>query len=389
MLRMNRKRRGILILLAAGFVPVVALALWLREPGHDFVEVLGLPTIVGLAALMVVLAAVGVGFLRSARGGPGEVAPADYRHAWRLFAAIGLLLAVAATVRALAIPETFGEQGFYRGAALADARERAPRHVGQAACAECHEEQAALHDKDVHLHVSCESCHGPGAAHVESEGEGGIRVPKGKEPCLVCHQLDQARPGAFPQIRWREHYEFVGVADESVACTACHDPHEPLFLDRDLRSARLHPLVHRCGDCHTGDIDAAQARPAEHPAIFECSYCHAGVVADFATRTHQEVRCTTCHLFVKESDFAGRIIRDADPRFCLLCHRAAPFRSADAAPPSIEWPAHLEDVGEEDATPSTPCITCHRDAIHAPPPAARASAEPGEAPGDEDDDDGE
>lgn len=368
---MSAKRRGILFLLAAGLVPVAAVGLWLRDPTHDFVEALGLPTIVGLCALAVVLAAVGLGFLRAAGRSPDEAGPAaDYRHAWRLFAAIGLLLVVAAGARALAIPDSFGDVGFYRAAALAEARERQPRHVGESTCRECHDEEADLHDKDVHLHVACETCHGPGGKHAEAEGEGNIIVPKGKEPCLVCHRLDQARPGAFPQIRWEDHYKYVGVADTSVGCTACHNPHEPLFLDRDVSKARLHPLIHRCGDCHVGGMDEAQPKPEGHPATFECSYCHEAVVKDFADRTHQDVRCTTCHLFVKDSEYAGRIIRDADPRFCLLCHREAPFRSDDAAPPSIEWPAHLEDVGEEDAKPTTPCIECHRDAIHAPRPGA-------------------
>ena len=53
--------------------------------------------------------------------------------------------------------------------------------------------------------------------------------------------------------------------------------------------------------------------------------CHGDVVEDFASRTHAEVRCTTCHIFFRETQDAGRILRDADPRFCLLCHRAADF----------------------------------------------------------------
>ena len=45
----------------------------------------------------------------------------------------------------------------------------------------------------------CESCHGPGGAHVESEGDPAAIVGKGKivmeKQCLSCH--DERRVGAF------------------------------------------------------------------------------------------------------------------------------------------------------------------------------------------------
>jgi hypothetical protein len=292
-----------------------------------------------------------------------EHKPSSYRHIIRLFAFIGAILIAALVTRSLLVPESFGILGHYRMNAIEEAREREPRHVGQTVCAECHDDVAALHAKDAHAGVSCETCHGPGATHVVADGEGGIRRPAGKRLCLVCHRLMLARPGEFPQIDPAAHYRFVGVKDPDTDCTACHDPHEPLYMDRDLRTARLHPLIHRCRDCHAGRTDEALARPADHPAIFQCDYCHAEVAADFSTRPHKDVQCTTCHLFFRESDFAGRIIRDADPRFCLLCHRAADFRSDDS-PPGISWPEHREDMAEDASDRRQRCIDCHQDRIH-------------------------
>ncbi len=101
-------------------------------------------------------------------------------------------------------------------------------------------------------------------------------------------------------------------------------------------------------------------RPKNHPAIFECKYCHSSVVKDFATRSHKKLRCTTCHIYFKETAWSGRIIRDADPRFCLLCHRGAKFRAEDA-PPSIEWPSHREDMGDGPEDANKRCIDCHQD----------------------------
>lgn len=305
---------------------------------------------------------------------------ADYRHTVLLFVLLGVGLIGALVIRSLLVPDTFGELGSFRAAALGDARAPGTMHIGVAGCGECHEEVLALHAKDAHLAVDCEDCHGPGRMHAQDPEAHAVIKPDGKQACLECHRALLARPGWFPQIETAAHYAFVGVADAATACTACHDPHEPLYMDRDIHSARLHPMIHRCRDCHPNRQNEGQARPADHPPIFECAYCHAPVVNDFAERAHAEVRCTTCHIFFRLSEDAGRILRDADPRFCLLCHRNADFRSDDG-PPGIEWPGHLDDVAEAEADRKKRCIDCHRDRIHltqAPPKAPAAQAMPGQ-----------
>ena len=79
-------------------------------------------------------------------------------------------------------------------------------------------------------------------------GDAPVRRPEGREACLACHLLLPERPGDFPQVVPAEHYRFVGVADPGTHCTACHDPHEPLFMDRDLRQARLQEHAGNGGD---------------------------------------------------------------------------------------------------------------------------------------------
>jgi hypothetical protein len=176
--------------------------------------------------------------MKPAPASPGGGRP-DYRHVIPLFLLLGGGLLAGFGIQRLALPATFGAFGPYRGTAVHEARDARPiGHVGESRCAECHDDKAKLHDKDVHSRVPCETCHGPGGAHVAAEGDGPIRVPKGKDACLVCHRRLDGRPGDFPQIRWQEHYRAAGVTDESIACTACHDPHEPLFMDRDVRAAR-------------------------------------------------------------------------------------------------------------------------------------------------------
>jgi hypothetical protein len=322
----------------------------------------------------VILVAVGVSRVRDARqAARGEPLPeVSYRHTRRLFLVIGIVLGGALVARALAVPRTFGEFGYYRGAAVADAMNHTPRHIGNEACGDCHPDELALHDKDAHATVPCEDCHGPGVDHADKPEDVHLVKPKTKQFCLICHQVLSARPGAFPQIAWRDHYKFVGVKDPSTECIACHSPHEPLFMDRDIRTARLHPLIQRCRDCHQGGMDEKTVRPANHPAIFECNYCHGKIVKDAATRKHAGIQCTTCHLFTKVSDFAGRIIRDADPRFCLLCHRRTPFRDPNVRP-LIDWPGHLTEVKATGKDAEKRCIDCHQNRIHVVPSAEKVS----------------
>ncbi|MGM0578624.1 MAG: hypothetical protein ACQEXJ_23065 [Myxococcota bacterium] len=320
--------------------------------------------------------------LRAPSGGGEGAEPLDYRHVARLFTATaGVALLMGAGLEGM-MPEGFGETGFYRAGAVADARAGTSRHVGEAACAECHDEQVRLHDKDAHARVACEVCHGPGVRHeewhrandpaadVEAPEEARMRIRDDRDWCLHCHEVDPARPGSFPQIAWREHMEVSGVRDEDIPCGTCHDPHEPLFMGRDLREARLHPLVHRCEDCHGAGMDEDRPLPDRHVATFECSYCHEEISRKTLETPHADLDCTTCHVFFKESAFAGRIVRDTDPQFCLLCHAKADFRSEDA-PPGISWPSHRDVMARSDEDDRQHCVECHRPVLHWPEEAPK------------------
>lgn len=286
----------------------------------------------------------------------------DYRHAYPVLLIAALAVGSALTIRTFLVPKTFGDYGYYRGAAVEEEKARLPRHAGRDACAKCHDDIAATHAKDAHASIECESCHGPGWEHiVNSDVE--VPRPNSKGECLTCHRLLDARPGSFPQVDWQKHYQFVGVKDPGVACVRCHSAHEPLYMDHDLRTARLHPLVHGCGECHTGRTDTSLKKPPTHPTIFQCEYCHADLAKSFAKGAHTKVGCKTCHLFIRETSFSGRIVRNADPRFCLLCHRKTDFKSP-SGPPTIAWPSHIKDVSSDTPDPKRTCVSCHQEQIH-------------------------
>jgi len=116
----------------------------------------------------------------------------------------------------------------------------------------------------------CESCHGPGAEHVERGGGKGVAIfvfnkaSAAKErstKCLACHE--ETNTLAF----WNMNRHNT----EDVACDDCHSIHSargPKFLKIN------EPYV--CFDCHR-DIRAAMNKQSHHPVRegrIKCSDCH-------------------------------------------------------------------------------------------------------------------
>jgi predicted CXXCH cytochrome family protein len=360
---------------AFGFAVALTLAVVIMARADAVAgrPVFGLATIALAAAFAVLATTIGLaGLLAGRREEPAEGAGVrgSWSHVVRLGVVLLLVVGAAIVVRAVLVPESYGRYGYYRGDAAREAMFAAvPRHVGRTMCAGCHTREGSLIAKDVHGGIECESCHGPGGDHVASirpddpanREHVALFIPQTQEPCLWCHRRLAARPSPFPQIDPAEHFRFLGVSDPQTPCMRCHNPHEPLFLDRPLREARLHPVIQQCRDCHADAVAADVPRPDDHPVVFECRYCHPEVAADFASRPHASLGCSRCHLYHRESDTAGRIVKNRDPRFCLLCHRRNPFRGP-GAPPLIDWPAHREQLAP--GNESVDCVDCHLDRIH-------------------------
>ena len=113
-------------------------------------------------------------------------------------------------------------------------------YAGAETCALCHKAEVDGFNKDPHAKlalehsgkgVTCESCHGPGRAHVES---GGVATqifqftkatPKQVEKkCLSCHV------GEHPNFERTVHGEAL------ISCTSCHSIHKfESSLERDRR----------------------------------------------------------------------------------------------------------------------------------------------------------
>lgn len=174
-------------------------------------------------------------------------------------------------------------------------------YVGQDTCATCHEDVAKKFGTNPHSRlalehagkgVTCESCHGPGKAHVEGGGDVTkiVRFDKASskqidETCLGCHA------GTHPNFERSPH------AKADLSCISCHSVHEAK-TDVALLKASQPEL---CFQCHA-DQKPAFGMPFHHPVnegVVKCADCH-DVHGTFQPNNvrataDQNAICTKCH----------------------------------------------------------------------------------------------
>ncbi len=162
-------------------------------------------------------------------------------------------------------------------------------------CFGCHSTASSTNNRLDASHfipgISCEGCHGPGAAHVAAASAGtaenpGMTFNPGRlnpsasvDFCGACHRTwwDINRLGyrgiqnaRFPVYRL-EGSKCWGKGDPRITCIACHDPHKPLVKE-------LSAYDEKCLSCH---VTAAGSKPsADHPgnacpvSQSKCVSCH-------------------------------------------------------------------------------------------------------------------
>lgn len=167
-------------------------------------------------------------------------------------------------------------------------KEEAPKCLG------CHATAAVTNGKldsaKMILGVSCEACHGPGAAHVAlaragTTNPGMIENPGRLDPvtsvdfCGSCHRtwwdIDELGYHGLRNVRFAA-YRLVtsrcwGKGDSRITCVACHDPHKPLVTE-------LSAYDEKCLSCHVKS--ASLKTTADHPgrgcpvSAGNCASCH-------------------------------------------------------------------------------------------------------------------
>jgi len=245
--------------------------------------------------------------------------------------------------------------------------------VGSDTCATCHADVAKKfsgnpHSKLALMHngtgATCESCHGPGRAHVESGGDvtkikqlSKLSPKEIDETCLGCHA------GAHPNFERSPH------ARAGVSCTSCHSVHNGDTEAKLLKAAQ--PQL--CFQCHT-DVKPAFDMPFHHKVnegLVKCSDCHDvhGTFGNNNIRStaDQNAICTKCHM-----ENRGPFVYEhaaVKTEGCLGCH--TPHGSQNARllnVPNINQlcnqchspvsgdTVHGMNAGSAEVVP---CISCH------------------------------
>ena len=135
-------------------------------------------------------------------------------QATRISIVFGCLVFAFAGVRTLIVPDSFGKTGHFRQAALGAIAAHPPKFEGKQPCIDCHANNTPHTDKG----VSCETCHGPGAAHSKDFDSSKLVVDKTRNACGRCHAMNTARRSTFPQVDMAEHHG-------SQRCVECHNIH--------------------------------------------------------------------------------------------------------------------------------------------------------------------
>jgi hypothetical protein len=179
-------------------------------------------------------------------------------------------------------PETFGELGHYRAAAVDTAKAQEIRYAGMLLCGECHTDEAEAKNRSFHRGLTCEGCHGPASDHLEDPIENAPLVPTGRDVCQRCHNYLVSRPTGFPQI-------IEAIHNPMQPCASCHDPHDPT--------------------------------PPHVPD--SCSACHGAIARVKSVSHHWSLSCETCHQAAPEHRESPRAFLPKKPlqrEFCGKCH---------------------------------------------------------------------
>jgi len=222
----------------------------------------------------------------------------------------------------------------------------------------------------------CESCHGPGQAHVSDDAKENIRkfgqMKPGEvsETCLTCHNRG-------------EHAGWEGSGHErrNLSCTTCHSVHSPKSKEHQFVKATETQL---CATCHRLQVSKTERAVAHMPVRegkMSCSSCHnphgsisnvknlkvGNSVGELCTSCHTEMRgpmlwehapvrenCATCHDPHGSSN--DRMLAVRMPMLCQRCHVATRH-------PSSVYDNAAITTNKSNRMFGRSCVNCHSN-IH-------------------------
>jgi len=237
-----------------------------------------------------------------------------------------------------------------------------------------------------HGGLQCESCHGPGGAHVKAGGgplagmiEFGAKSPtpvaRQNAQCLTCHQADAGHDWASG-----------AHAASEVPCAGCHSLHQPKdpmqnataqievcttchqAQHTDLFKPSHHPLREgkmACTSCHSPHGSTAPAQLVKNTVTETCTGCHAEFRGPFLWE-HQPVAedCSNCH--DPHGSAQPALLKIRPPFLCQTCHEGV------GHPSIVNTPQGLPGGAPSAFLLGGGCINCHSQIHGSNHPSGRA-----------------
>jgi DmsE family decaheme c-type cytochrome len=254
-------------------------------------------------------------------------------------------------------------------------------YVGDdATCLTCHEAQSykgtaharAFNPKTPAATHGCESCHGPGKAHVDAGGDKTkILNPRTLPPdrasdiCSTCHnrgthalwdgsQHDQRKVGCVSchSVHAAKGEPQLKAKNELDTCATCHRPmvHKQFrFNHMPVREGKM-----SCSSCHNVHGSSNVKLLKAGTTIDEsCTTCHAEKRGPFLWE-HAPVAesCTTCH--EPHGSNNERMLVAKQPFLCQRCHVTSRH------PPTVYDGFVLQNSQNANKIFGRACVTCHQ-----------------------------
>jgi DmsE family decaheme c-type cytochrome len=298
------------------------------------------------------------------------------------------IVGVAGTARATAAkPEAKAAK-----AAKATVAQDLGAYVGEDTCLTCHEGQnykGTAHALKSNVRTpaathGCESCHGPGKAHVDGGGDKAkivnlkaISRQESSEYCTSCHVRDK-------------HALWSGSQHDNrnVGCVSCHSVHSP----EGPKQLRARNEAETCASCHRNIVNK-QYRLSHMPVRedkMSCSSCHnvhgssnarllktGTTINESCTSCHAEKRgpylwehapvansCTSCH--DPHGSNNDRMLVAKQPYLCQRCHVTSRH------PPTIYEGYLLQNSTNSNKIFGRSCAVCHQQIHGSNAPSGKA-----------------
>jgi DmsE family decaheme c-type cytochrome len=297
---------------------------------------------------------------------------------------VAIWLVVMVSVAASSSPRRHGPSSTPAATTTGAAQAAAPAagYAGEQTCLTCHEEKTKGYHGSPHGRTQnartpaagkgCESCHGPGQAHVDAGGDktkikvlSTMTPAQVNETCETCHNRSN-----------HQNWDGGKHAARNLSCTTCHSVHEAKSEKGQLKTETQ---VETCVQCHQKEVN--KLRKAAHMPVregkMECTSCHnphgsqnvkmlkeGNSVTEACASCHTEKRgpflfehqvgresCVTCH--DPHGSNNERMLVAKVPMLCQRCH-------IHSRHPATIYDNTQINVNKSDRAVGRSCVNCHQ-----------------------------